>query len=154
MPDTEGSINTGWLVLFDADETRRIAKPVGDYVSPIATISAFIPDPIVTKIISLSAAALTLSAKKAAEKGKCLGIYVRGRPYRYAYLRQLKSRDLARFIYARSMRYMPVPFLYDERNPESLASWRRAVGMPEDDLLLPDFIARYLETEDDWYLER
>jgi hypothetical protein len=36
MPSVEGSAGTGWLVLFTANETKRIAEPVGNYAGPVA----------------------------------------------------------------------------------------------------------------------
>jgi len=45
----EGSVRTGWLILFRRDETERIAKPVGDYAGLVAGATAFAPEPIVSK---------------------------------------------------------------------------------------------------------
>jgi hypothetical protein len=78
MPTTEGSLKTGWLVLFTAEETKRIAEPVGDFAGPAAAIAGLIPELVVSKIVGLGLAGLTFIAKKATKDGKLLGVYIRG----------------------------------------------------------------------------
>lgn len=130
MSTVEGSYRTGWFILLTADETKRIADRIGDYTAPIAAASAFIPEPIVTKIIGVGTAVLVVLAKKAVQRGKALGVYISLNPVpRFSHMRYLKVSDLYRFMYMRNAALGWLPFLYDGNDPESLASWRRAVGI-------------------------
>ena len=133
MPTTEGSYQTGWLILFTADETRKIAQPVGDYGGPVAAVAALVLEPAVSKIIGLSAAALTFFARKAVQEDRLLGLYVRGNPLRWLFSNRRPQRlsDLLRNQYAYWSTAFTgfVPFVYDGENPQSLESWRRAVGV-------------------------
>ena len=134
MPTVEGSDKTGWLVLFTADETRKIAEPVSNYGGPIAALAAFIPEPIVTNIISLGSAALTFFAKKATQEDRLLALYIHGdSPFSHLFRlwRARKPSDIARNLYTHygSVFTAFAPFVYDEKNPQSLESWRRAVGI-------------------------
>jgi|ERR1019366_917318 hypothetical protein len=135
LPTTEGSFNTGWFILFTADETKRIAKPVGDYGSPIAAAAALIPEPTVTNIISAGTAVLTFAAKRAVEKEKSLGLYIGGGnplwPWRQIIRLMLMQSSTvsnsSRFLYFFYAKW--APFFYDEKQPQSLANWRRAAGI-------------------------
>ncbi len=131
MAKYEGSAGTGWLILFTRDETERIAKPVGDYAGTVAAAAAFVPEPIVSKIVSAGTAMLVPFAKRATKEGKLLGLYIRGfKPFRSTYiLLRLKPSEYPRFLYANSSLMGFTPFIYDEQDPQSLMKWRRAVGM-------------------------
>lgn len=133
MPTVEGSIGTGWLVLFSANETERIAQGVSDYGSPIAALSAFIPEPYVSKMIAAGAAVLTFSAKKAAREDIALGVYVHGanpfRVYKLCWQFFLNPSDAPRRLYGISLQFGYAPFMYREEDSQSLESWRRAFGM-------------------------
>ena len=134
MPTVEGSMRTGWLILFTADETKQIAEPVGNYAGPIAALAAFIPEPVVTKIISAGAAGLTFLAKKAAKEDRLLGVYVRGvNPFRHLfwYFRLKEFSDLPGLIYVNygSGFIGCAPFVYNDKNPQGLEKWRRIVGI-------------------------
>ena len=134
MPAVEGSVKTGWLILFTADETRRIAEPVGDFAGPIAAVAALIPEPVFTKVISLGATGLTFLAKKALKEDRLLGIYVRSvNPLRnmFWYLRIKRLSDLPGLMYTSygSMIVGCAPFVYNEKDPQSLEGWRRIVGV-------------------------
>jgi len=135
MPTAEGSIGTGWLVLFSADETKRIAQGVSEYGSPIVALSAFIPEPYLTKAIAAGAAVLIFFAKKAAQKDRALGLYVYGanpfRTYKQYWQFFLNPSDAPRKLYAIYSRFgsLYAPFVYREEDPQSLESWRRAFGM-------------------------
>jgi hypothetical protein len=134
MPTVEGSMRSGWLVLFTADETKQIAEPVGDYAGPIAALGALAPEPVVTKVISLGAAGLTFVAKRAAKEDRLLGIYIRSvNPFRHMfwYLRIKEFSDLPGLMYTNygSMLIGCAPFVYNEKDPKSLEKWRRIVGI-------------------------
>lgn len=134
MPTVEGSARTGWLILFTADETKQIAEPVGDFAGPIAAVAAFIPEPVVTKIISLGAVGLTFLAKKASKEDRLLGVYVRSpNPFRnlFWYLRLKQLSDLPGLMYVNygSNAVGCAPFVYNENNPQSLENWRRIAGI-------------------------
>lgn len=133
MPSVEGSARTGWLVLFTANETKQIAEPIGNYAGPVAALTAFIPEPIVTKILSVGTAGLAFLAKKATKEDRLLGVYVRGNPLRdlFWYLRIKQASDLPGLMYTTytSAFLQCAPFVYDEKNPQSLGKWRRIVGI-------------------------
>jgi hypothetical protein len=134
MPNVQGSARTGWLVLFTADETKRIAEPVGDFGGPVVALAAFIPEPVVTKVISVGAAGLTFLAKKAAKEDRLLGVYVRGpNLFRdlFWYLRIRRASDVPGLMYTAysSALLWCAPFVYDEKSPQSLEKWRRIVGI-------------------------
>lgn len=150
MPTVEGSMRTGWFVLFSADETKRIAQGVSDYGSPIAALSTFIPEPYVSKVIAAGAAVLTFFAKNAAQKDRALGLYVRGAiPYRVVYKNYWqvvrRSSDASRKVYAIYSQLCPFcsPFVYREEDPQSLESWRMAFAMLGKDLFLT-FVCRLI----------
>jgi len=134
MPTVEGSVKVGWLVLFTADETKQIAEPVGDYAGPIAALAALAPEPVVTKFISLGAAGLTFLARRAAKEDRLLGIYIRSpNLFRnlFWYLRIKEISDLPGLMYTiyGSNLFGCAPFVYNEKDPESLARWRRIIGI-------------------------
>lgn len=134
MPTVQGSFKTGWLVLFTAEETKKIAKPVNDYGDPVAAFSALVPEPIFSKIISLGTVGLTFLAKKAAQEDRLLGVYVRGNPFDLLF-RHPRSKglfDMWRGLYINLFGFKltgVAPFVYDEKDPESLESWRRSIGI-------------------------
>lgn len=136
MPTAEGSIGTGWLVLFSADETKRIAQGVSEVGGLIVPLSILIPEPYLSKAIAAGTAVLIFLAKKAAQKNRALGLYVYGanpyRVYRQYWQFFLKPSDAPRNLYALYSRlgflYTPL-FVYREEDPQSLESWRRAFGM-------------------------
>ena len=129
MPTTEGRARTGWLIIFSLEETREIAGSVETYTAPLAAAAALAPEPAISKVIAAWGGALVVASKVATKKRKALGVYLNGPLFYYnRNFRRLTLRDTPKYIYAR-FTSLVVPFFYDPGDPESLASWRRSVGM-------------------------
>jgi hypothetical protein len=129
VPTREGRAKTGWLILFTGEETRRMAESAEQAAAPLAAAMALVPDPGISKVVAAGSAAVVAAAKIAVRREKALGIYVNGALWYYnRNFRRLRLKDLPRYLYAK-FTMLCVPFFYDARDPESLASWRRAVGM-------------------------
>lgn len=138
MATTEGSVGTGWLILFSTDETRVIAQGVSDYGDPIAAVCGLIPEPYITNAIAVGTKVLTIAAKQAVKKERALGLYARGftpfRRYKLAGRLLLNPSDVPQKLYALSTASRIIsppftPFLYRENDPQGLEVWRSAFGM-------------------------
>lgn len=129
MPTTEGRANTGWLILFNLEETREIAGSVETYTAPLAAAAALAPEPAISKVIAAGGGALVVASRVATKKHKALGIYFNGPLFYYnRNFRRLTLRDAPKYLYTR-FTSLVVPFFYNPDDPESLASWRRSVGL-------------------------
>ena len=115
MPTTEGCLETGWLVIFTQAETDAIA----DSVNKASFFVGLTPEPIASTALSAVALVATAAARVAKQKRLSLGVRLKA-PGFSTTLRWWNVYDI--------LAPAPIPFLYSEADPASLARCRHRFG--------------------------
>ena len=107
-----GTVETGWLVLFNQAETDSIANSV----DTAALLVGLLPEPVTSTVLNVGVAIVGIAAAVAKKKRLALGLRLRV-PGTSSKWRQLNPYDLIA---------PPVfPFFFSESDPASISRWRK-----------------------------